>query len=156
MSRSSDAMSQAGFWLRWGVGLILGIGLALGASVVLMAERPTPDAVFRRWTGDTPAQGPALRPSVFFGAPTGYAGMLASPRLPARGEVALRLCSSAGEALPVLRSSLEESQPEVARAAILALSEWLTPEPMEDLLAVARSASNPAHSRASCATSRAS
>ena len=39
-------------------------------------------------------------PTVFFGAPTGYAGMLASPALPAREQVALRLCSSAGEALP--------------------------------------------------------
>ncbi len=37
---------------------------------------------------------------MFFGAPTGYAGMLASPNLPAKGAVALRLCSSAGEALP--------------------------------------------------------
>jgi acyl-CoA synthetase (AMP-forming)/AMP-acid ligase II len=37
---------------------------------------------------------------VFFGAPTGFAGMLASPQLPAREQVALRMCSSAGEALP--------------------------------------------------------
>jgi benzoate-CoA ligase len=37
---------------------------------------------------------------VFYGAPTGYAGMLASPNLPRREDVALRLCSSAGEALP--------------------------------------------------------
>ena len=43
--------------------------------------------------------GPALR-AIFFGAPTGYAGMLASPNLPARDAVALRMCSSAGEALP--------------------------------------------------------
>jgi len=57
-----------------------------------MAERPTPDAIFRRWT--------ERRPTVFFGAPTGYAGMLASPNLPAKENVALRLCSSAGEALP--------------------------------------------------------
>jgi benzoate-CoA ligase len=40
------------------------------------------------------------RPSIFYGVPTLYAGMLASPELPARGEVALRLCVSAGEALP--------------------------------------------------------
>ncbi|HEX4781921.1 MAG TPA: benzoate-CoA ligase family protein, partial [Usitatibacter sp.] len=66
--------------------------LSVGASVLLMAERPTPDAVFRRWT--------QAKPTMFFGAPTGYAGMLASPNLPGRGEVALRLCSSAGEALP--------------------------------------------------------
>jgi benzoate-CoA ligase len=37
---------------------------------------------------------------VFYGAPTGYGGMLASPDLPAKNQVALRLCSSAGEALP--------------------------------------------------------
>src|SRR2546423_11042926 len=57
-----------------------------------MAERPTPDAIFHRWT--------AKKPTMFFGAPTGYAGMLDSPKLPKRDEVFLRLCSSAGEALP--------------------------------------------------------
>jgi benzoate-CoA ligase len=65
----------------------------VGATVLLMAERPTPDAVFKRWTG-------AHKPTVFFGAPTGFAGMLASPNLPAREAVSLRMCSSAGEALP--------------------------------------------------------
>ncbi|MDH5709380.1 MAG: benzoate-CoA ligase family protein, partial [Hylemonella sp.] len=47
--------------------------------------------------GDRPAP---VKPTVFFGAPTGFAGMLASPGLPARQDVALRLASSAGEALP--------------------------------------------------------
>jgi benzoate-CoA ligase len=61
-----------------------------------MAERPTPDATFKRWTG---AVG-GVKPTVFYGAPTGFAGMLAHPRLPARAEVAMRLVSSAGEALP--------------------------------------------------------
>jgi benzoate-CoA ligase len=37
---------------------------------------------------------------VFFGAPTGFAGMLAHPNLPAQSGVAMRLVSSAGEALP--------------------------------------------------------
>jgi benzoate-CoA ligase len=37
---------------------------------------------------------------VFYGAPTGYGGMLAAPDLPEKKDVALRLCSSAGEALP--------------------------------------------------------
>jgi benzoate-CoA ligase len=37
---------------------------------------------------------------VFFGAPTGFAGMLASPALPPREQVRIRMCSSAGEALP--------------------------------------------------------
>jgi len=51
--------------------------------------------VFKRWTG-----GAGPKPTLFFGAPTGYAGMLVSPSLPGRSDVALRLCSSAGEALP--------------------------------------------------------
>ena len=37
---------------------------------------------------------------MFFGAPTGFAGMLASPNLPKKSDISLRLCSSAGEALP--------------------------------------------------------
>jgi len=61
-----------------------------------MAGRPTPEAVFKRWTGGVGG----VKPTVFYGAPTGYAGILASPGLPRRDEVALRLASSAGEALP--------------------------------------------------------
>jgi benzoate-CoA ligase len=61
-----------------------------------MAERPTPEASFRRLRGEVGG----VKPTAFFGAPTGFAGMLAHPALPARAEVALRLVSSAGEALP--------------------------------------------------------
>ncbi|MEO8079559.1 MAG: benzoate-CoA ligase family protein, partial [Caldimonas sp.] len=88
--------SAAKLYFAYGLGNALTFPLSVGASVVLMAERPTPDAVFRRWT----AADAAARPSVFFGAPTGFAGMLASPALPKRHEVSLRMCSSAGEALP--------------------------------------------------------
>jgi benzoate-CoA ligase len=84
--------SAAKLFFAYGLGNGLSFPLSVGATTVLMAERPTPDAVFKRWTQH--------RPTVFFGAPTGFAGMLASPALPARHEVALRLCSSAGEALP--------------------------------------------------------
>ena len=84
--------SAAKLFFAYGLGNALSFPLSVGASVLLMAERPTPDAVFKRWT--------EKKPTIFFGAPTGYAGMLASPRLPKREEVALRLCSSAGEALP--------------------------------------------------------
>jgi benzoate-CoA ligase len=84
--------SAAKLFFAYGLGNALTFPLAVGARVVLMAERPTPEAVFRRWL--------ERRPTVFFGAPTGYAGLLASPRLPARSAVALRMCSSAGEALP--------------------------------------------------------
>lgn len=52
---------------------------------------------------------------------------------------------AAEEALPVLRSGLNESEREVSRAAILALSDWPTDAPMADLLGVAKSAPSPAH-----------
>ena len=84
--------SAAKLFFAYGLGNALTFPLSVGATVVLMAERPTPDACFKRMT--------AHQPTVFFGAPTGFAGMLAAPGLPARDQVALRMCSSAGEALP--------------------------------------------------------
>ena len=92
LTEDDVCFSAAKLYFAYGLGNALSFPLSVGATVVLMAERPTPDAVFRRWR--------THRPTVFFGAPTGYAGMLASPQLPARAEVALRMCSSAGEALP--------------------------------------------------------
>ena len=59
---------------------------------VLMAERPTPAAVFKRLVEH--------RPTIFYGVPTLYAAMLAAPDFPAREALALRRCVSAGEALP--------------------------------------------------------
>ncbi|MDP9601538.1 UNVERIFIED_ORG: benzoate-CoA ligase [Variovorax paradoxus] len=116
LTEDDVCFSAAKMYFAYGLGNALTFPLSVGATVVLMAERPTPDATFRRWVGDTGPQGasrlppegaasawggPApMRPTVFFGAPTGFAGMLASPKLPAREAVALRMCSSAGEALP--------------------------------------------------------
>jgi benzoate-CoA ligase len=88
--------SAAKLFFAYGLGNALSFPLSVGATTVLMAERPTPEAIFRRWRGE----GNVARPTIFFGAPTGYAGMLAAADLPARHEVSLRLCSSAGEALP--------------------------------------------------------
>jgi benzoate-CoA ligase len=92
LAPSDICFSAAKLFFAYGLGNSLTFPLSVGATAVLMAERPTPEAVFKRLT--------ELKPTVFFGAPTGFAGMLASNRLPARTEVALRLCSSAGEALP--------------------------------------------------------
>jgi benzoate-CoA ligase len=88
--------SAAKLFFAYGLGNALTFPMSVGATTLLMAERPTPDAVFKRWAG--PVAG--LKPTVFFGAPTGFAGMLASPTLPPRDAVALRMASSAGEALP--------------------------------------------------------
>jgi len=99
--READiCFSAAKLFFAYGLGNALTFPLSAGATTVLMAERPTPDAVFRRWTGGVAHQGSDHRPTVFFGAPTGYAGMLVAPDAPKRQDVALRMCSSAGEALP--------------------------------------------------------
>ncbi len=91
--------SAAKLFFAYGLGNALSFPLSVGAAVILMAERPTPDAVFARWKGQFTGMNTA-KPTIFFGAPTGFAGMLASPHLPGKNEVALRMCSSAGEALP--------------------------------------------------------
>ncbi len=88
--------SAAKLFFAYGLGNALSFPLSVGATVVLMAERPTPDAVFKRWTDGRPGH----QPTIFFGAPTGFAGMLASPNLPTQSAITLRMCSSAGEALP--------------------------------------------------------
>jgi benzoate-CoA ligase len=88
--------SAAKLFFAYGLGNGLTFPMSVGATTVLMAERPTPDATFKRLRGEV--GGP--KPTVFYGAPTGFAGMLASPELPARKDVAIRLVSSAGEALP--------------------------------------------------------
>jgi benzoate-CoA ligase len=88
--------SAAKLFFAYGLGNGLTFPMSVGATTLLMAERPTPDATFKRWRGEVGGR----TPTVFFGAPTGFAGMLAHAALPARDAVALRLVSSAGEALP--------------------------------------------------------
>jgi benzoate-CoA ligase len=95
--RESDVcFSAAKLFFAYGLGNALSFPMSVGATTLLMGERPTPDATFKRWRGEAGA----VKPTVFYGAPTGFAGMLAHPNLPARGDVSLRLVSSAGEALP--------------------------------------------------------
>lgn len=92
MTEEDICFSAAKLFFAYGLGNALSFPLSVGATVVLMPERPTPDAVFKRWVED--------KPTIFFGAPTGFAGMLAAPNLPSKDQVALRMASSAGEALP--------------------------------------------------------
>ena len=84
--------SASKLFFAYGLGNSLTFPLAVGATAVLMAERATPAAVFR-----------VLKQSqatIFYGAPTLYAALLASPDLPPRNALRLRLCSSAAEPLP--------------------------------------------------------
>src|SRR5262249_28124058 len=82
----------AKLFFAYGLGNALTFPLAVGATTVLMAERPTPAAVFKRLKEH--------RPTIFYGVPTLFGALLASPDLPPKEELALRLCTAAGEALP--------------------------------------------------------
>jgi len=92
LTETDIVFSASKLFFAYGLGNSLTFPMAVGATAVLMAERATPAAVFRRLKEQ--------RPTIFCGAPTLYAAMLASPELPARTDVALRLCSSAAEPLP--------------------------------------------------------
>ena len=96
LQQSDVCFSAAKLFFAYGLGNGLTFPMSVGATTLLMPERPTPDATFKRWRGEVGA----VKPTVFYGAPTGFAGMLAAPNLPARADVSLRLVSSAGEALP--------------------------------------------------------
>jgi benzoate-CoA ligase len=66
--------------------------MSAGATTVLLPERPTPDGVA--------ALLKSYPVTVFYAVPTFYAAFLAAPAAPARAEVSLKRCVSAGEALP--------------------------------------------------------
>jgi benzoate-CoA ligase len=79
-------------FFAYGLGNALTFPMSVGATAVLFSGRPTPavvNAILREH-----------RPTVFFGVPTLFNALLASSGLPRKGEHALRLCVSAGEALP--------------------------------------------------------
>jgi benzoate-CoA ligase len=84
--------SAAKLFFAYGLGNALTFPLAVGATTLLMAERPSPGSVYARLKSH--------RPTIFCGVPTLYAAMLAAPDFPRREELALRVCVSAGEALP--------------------------------------------------------
>lgn len=91
--REDDVVfSAAKLFFAYGLGNGLTFPMSVGATTVLFNGRPTPDAVFDVLKKH--------KPTIFYGVPTLYAGMLASPSLPRRSETALRVCTSAGEALP--------------------------------------------------------
>jgi benzoate-CoA ligase len=84
--------SAAKLFFAYGLGNGLTFPMAVGATTVLMAERATPAGVCRVLRQH--------RPSIFYGVPTLYGALLASPDLPAKPDLALRRCTSAGEPLP--------------------------------------------------------
>lgn len=91
--REDDVVfSAAKLFFAYGLGNALTFPLSVGATTVLLGERPTPVSVFEVLQKH--------RPTLFYGVPTLFAALLAHPGRPPRAAVHLRLCTSAGEALP--------------------------------------------------------
>src|SRR5437867_84540 len=85
--------SAAKLFFAYGLGNAGYFPLSVGAHAVLFPPRPTPEAVLDVIDHH--------HPTLFFGVPTLYAGMLAVKDADRRYELSsLRLCVSAGEALP--------------------------------------------------------
>lgn len=85
-------LSVAKLFFAYGIGNSMFFPLSVGATAVLNPERPTPQGI-----ADRVREG---RPTLFFGVPTFYAGLLASD-IPDDTFAGVRLGASAGEALPV-------------------------------------------------------
>ena len=94
--------SAAKLFFAYGLGNALTFPLSAGATTVLMAERPTPESVTQRLT--------QYSPTVFFGVPTLYAALLNYENFPSKKDLSLRLCTSAGEALPIDLATRWEAQ----------------------------------------------
>ena len=92
--RADDvAFSAAKLSFSYGLGNAMSFPMSVGASAVLLPDRPTPQAVL--------ATIRRHRPTIFYAVPSLYAALLAQPDIgPGAGSDRLRLCISAGEALP--------------------------------------------------------
>ncbi|MDB5899035.1 MAG: putative benzoate-CoA ligase [Ramlibacter sp.] len=91
--REEDVVfSAAKLFFAYGLGNALTFPMSVGATSVLLPTRPTPPDVFgvlRKY-----------QPTIFYGVPTLYAAMLADATRPPKQDLKLRVCTSAGEALP--------------------------------------------------------
>ncbi len=91
--RENDVVySAAKLFFAYGLGNGLTFPMSVGATAVLLPSRPTPADVFGVLK--------KFQPTIFYGVPTLYAALLADAARPQRAELSLRVCTSAGEALP--------------------------------------------------------
>jgi 4-hydroxybenzoate-CoA ligase len=85
--------AAAKLFFAYAQGAAMAIPMSVGATTILMPQRPTPGSIL--------ATLHRFNPTLFFGVPTLYAAMLADPACcPENASSHLRLCISAGEALP--------------------------------------------------------
>ncbi|WP_299371053.1 benzoate-CoA ligase family protein [uncultured Tateyamaria sp.] len=91
--REDDVIfSAAKFFFAYGLGNAMSFPMSVGATVVIFGGRPTPGGVIDILVQE--------RPTIFCGVPTLYAAMVAQIEAQGAPDVPLRLCISAGEALP--------------------------------------------------------
>jgi benzoate-CoA ligase len=91
--QEDDVMfSAAKLFFAYGLGNGLTFPFSVGATVILLEGPPAPAAVCDILRNQ--------KPTIFYGVPTLFGILLASPALPKAGEHNLRVCTSAGEALP--------------------------------------------------------
>lgn len=92
ISEHDTVYSAAKLFFAYGLGNGLTFPFAVGATAILLEGPPAPAAVCEIIREH--------KPTLFFGVPTLYGMLLASRDLPGADEHAMRLCVSAGEALP--------------------------------------------------------
>ncbi len=86
-------LSAAKLFFAYGLGNALTFPMSVGATAVLNPDRPTPALMYDYLN--------KYQPTLFFGVPTLYAAMLGDAALAQEeGSRRLRMCVSAGEALP--------------------------------------------------------
>ena len=88
-------LSAAKLFFAYGLGNALTVPMSVGATTILNPERPTPQVMFELIRKHDP--------SIFFGVPTLFAAMLNDEGFKSEPRTKrLRVCTSAGEALPEL------------------------------------------------------
>src|SRR5882757_6028193 len=93
ISENDIGLSAAKLFFAYGLGNALTFPMSVGATTILNSERPTPARMFDLMN--------RYNPSIFYGVPTLFAAMLNDETMKAeRGGKSLRICTSAGEALP--------------------------------------------------------
>ncbi len=92
--RSDDIVySAAKLFFAYGLGNSMSFPMSVGATTILRAERPTPDLVLETIKHE--------QPTIFYGVPTLFGALLNHKDIgKGAGSRKLRLCTSAGEALP--------------------------------------------------------
>jgi 4-hydroxybenzoate-CoA ligase len=85
--------SAAKLFFAYGLGNAMTFPLSVGATTALWPERPSPESVFEMMR--------KRRPTIFYGVPSLYTALLSHPDIgKGAGSDRLRICVSAGEALP--------------------------------------------------------